>query len=58
MARRLLVRANSTSPWIENFSKLGWKVNPSDQPAGAKNWVHMKPTNTLLRTEYGWECVK
>lgn len=55
MARRLLVRQDALSPWVDNFAKGGWKVYHD-----TRGWVQMKPSNTRLRSSdnQSWECVK
>lgn len=47
MARKLYVRASSTSPWIVNFSKGGWAVYVNGVA------VKMTPRNTKM-----WDAEK
>jgi hypothetical protein len=65
MARRLLIRQDAQSPWIDNFGKGGWHVyagpDTSASPARgiARKWVKMLPSNTKILNKDGeWECVK
>lgn len=67
MARRLLVRQDAQSPWVDNFAKGGWHVyvgkpDPDSKcPVGANcEWVRMLPSNTKFRSadNKSWECVK
>ena len=46
MAVRLRVRQTVSSPWIENFDKLGWKVRTADNTG----WIQMHPGNTKVRS--------
>lgn len=46
MARPLIVRKSPSSPWVRNFSLLGWKVRSAD----GKSWIPMHPANTKIRS--------
>jgi hypothetical protein len=46
MAVRLRVRQTATSPWVENFDKLGWKLRDTSN-AG---WMQLHPGNTKVRS--------
>lgn len=46
MTIKLRVRETSNTPWIENFSKGGWKVR-NDANTG---WILMTPDNTKVRS--------
>lgn len=56
MAVRLRVRQTVSSPWIENFDKLGWKV----RNANNTGWIQMDPGNTRVRSSDNtkWLTVK
>lgn len=43
---RLRVRKDANSPWVENFSRNGWKLRDSAN----SNWLQMTPVNTKVRS--------
>jgi hypothetical protein len=46
MAHTMIARDKPTSPWVRNFSALGWKVrNPENS-----GWIIMHPANTRVRS--------
>lgn len=64
MTRRLLVRQDTQSPWIDNFSKGGWQIYISEnsevcQQGIACGWFRMLPSNTKVRSadNQRWENV-
>lgn len=42
----LRVRKSANAPWIENFSRNGWRVK---DPSGT-TWIQMTPQNTKVRS--------
>ena len=63
MARRLLIRQDAASPWIDNFGKGGWhvftEVDTKLSDTKIQKWIKMNPSNTkILNKDGSWECVK
>lgn len=56
MAIRLRVRKTPNDPWVENFSRRGWKV----RDASNGRWIQMSPENTKVRSADNsqWQPVK
>lgn len=56
MVIKLRVRKTPTSPWVENFSREGWRVK--DPSTG--QWIIMTPANTKVRSmdDTQWYSVK